>query len=106
MKAPPPASLTEEPHPMLQIPCPYCGVRDESEFAFGGPSHVTRPNFDVDDATWTAYLFDRKNPAGPHPERWGHIFGCGRWFNVIRDTRTHEILKTYVMGSALPGSDL
>ena len=87
---------------MLRILCPYCGVRDETEFAFGGPSHITRPNPDTDDATWTSYLFDRKNPAGKHLERWQHLYGCGRWFNAVRDTRTHEILQTYPMGLPAP----
>lgn len=90
---------------MLRIACPYCGVRDEPEFLFGGPSHVTRPNAQVDDAVWTAYLFDRQNPAGTHLERWLHAYGCGRWFNVARDTRTHEILQTYVMGLSPPDAN-
>jgi len=89
---------------MLRINCPYCGTRDETEFIFGGPAHVNRSPNESDDKTWTAYLFGRQNPAGIHLERWGHIYGCGRWFNVARDTRTHEILKTYVMG--LPPPDL
>jgi sarcosine oxidase, subunit delta len=87
---------------MLRIPCPYCGLRDEPEFTFGGPSHVTRPPPDVDDKAWSAYLFNRKNPAGVHLERWLHAFGCGRWFNVARDARTHEILKVYPMGANAP----
>jgi heterotetrameric sarcosine oxidase delta subunit len=87
---------------MLRIPCPYCGVRDEPEFTFGGPSHVTRPTPAADDLTWTNYLFTRENPAGVHYERWLHIFGCGRWFNLARDTCTHEILKSYVMGAPRP----
>jgi sarcosine oxidase subunit delta len=90
---------------VLRINCPYCGLRDEPEFVFGGPSHVTRPPNESDDKAWTAYLFDRKNPAGVHLERWGHVFGCGRWFNVARDTRTHEILRTYVLGLPPPGSN-
>jgi Sarcosine oxidase, delta subunit family len=49
---------------MLQIPCPYCGLRDEPELTFGGPSHLTRPRLDVDDETWSAHLFNRKNPPG------------------------------------------
>ena len=57
---------------MLRIPCPYCGVRDEPEFIFGGPAHVTRPGPEVDDATWTRYLYERDNPAGLHFERWLH----------------------------------
>jgi sarcosine oxidase, subunit delta len=87
---------------MLRIPCPYCGVRDEPEFVFSGPSHLTRPEPQVDDATWTSYLFTRKNPAGVHLERWSHAYGCGRWFNLARDTRTHEILKAYLMGEPKP----
>lgn len=87
---------------MLRIPCPYCGVRDEPEFTFGGPAHVTRPPPDADDETWTSYLFTRKNPAGVHLERWSHSYGCGRWFNVARDTGTHAILKSYAMGDPAP----
>jgi sarcosine oxidase, subunit delta len=87
---------------MLRISCPYCGTRDEPEFVFGGPSHVARPSPDCDDATWTAYLFSRKNPAGTHFERWCHMYGCGRWFNVARNTRTHEICQTYAMGPPAP----
>ncbi|MEX1147998.1 MAG: sarcosine oxidase subunit delta [Sphingomonadales bacterium] len=37
---------------MLRIECPWCGVRDETEFHCGGQSHVTRPGpaEDVSDA--------------------------------------------------------
>jgi len=87
---------------MLRIPCPYCGVRDEPEFIFGGPTHISRPPPDVDDATWTAYLFNRENPTGVHFERWVHAYGCGRWFNVARDTTTHAIIKAYPMGESPP----
>src|ERR1700733_8242855 len=90
---------------MLRIPCPYCGVRDEPEFAFGGPSHVTRPPFEVTDAEWADYLFNRDNPKGIHYERWGHVYGCGRWFNVARHTVTHEILAMYRMGEGPPVLD-
>jgi sarcosine oxidase, subunit delta len=87
---------------MLRIYCHFCGVRDESEFVFGGPSHVARPAFDVSDAEWTAYLFNRENPQGIHYERWLHAYGCGRWFNIARDTVTHDILSVYPMGAAKP----
>jgi sarcosine oxidase, subunit delta len=87
---------------VLRLRCPYCGERDEPEFTFGGPGHRTRPASDVDDATWTEYLFARDNPAGLHFERWLHAYGCGRWFNVARNTLTHEILAVYEMGDARP----
>lgn len=88
---------------MLRIRCPHCGVRDEPEFVFGGPAHVARPDPAVDDAAWTQYLFARDNPRGMHYERWCHAFGCGRWFNVTRDTVTHEIHAVYAMGQSRPG---
>lgn len=77
---------------MLRIPCPHCGVRDEMEFVYGGPVQVTRPAMDAGDAEWTAYLFERDNPKGPHVERWCHSFGCGRWLSLTRHSVTHAIV--------------
>ncbi len=87
---------------MLRIACPYCGTRDESEFRFGGESHVERPGLEVSDAEWADYLFNRNNPKGLHYERWCHTYGCGQWFNVVRDTFTHEIYAVYRMGEVKP----
>lgn len=83
---------------MLRISCPFCGTRDETEYRFGGESHITRPGPEVTDAEWSDYLFNRENPKGMHYERWCHVFGCGQWFNVARDTVTHEIHAVYRMG--------
>lgn len=90
---------------MLRIECPWCGVRDEAEFRFGGPAHVTRPGFDVDDAGWADYVFNRDNPRGWHFERWVHRYGCRQWFNAVRHTVTHEIRLTYPMGASRPEID-
>jgi heterotetrameric sarcosine oxidase delta subunit len=87
---------------MLRIPCPWCGVRDEPEFAYGGESHIARPDPSVDDVEWARYLFQRQNPKGIHYERWCHTFGCGQWFNVARDTVTHAIVAVYRMGEPRP----
>ena len=87
---------------MLRLSCPHCGVRDEPEYVFGGPAHVTRPDPEVSDAEWGAYLWLRDNPAGVQFERWLHLYGCGRWFNVARNTVTHEVLAVYPMGAAQP----
>ena len=89
---------------MLLIPCPWCGPRDECEFVYGGEAHIKRPeNPDaLSDAEWADYLFMRTNPKGRHHERWIHMQGCGRWFNVVRDTVTHDIAFTYKMGEELP----
>ncbi len=87
---------------MLRTPCPWCGTRDESEFRFGGESHVERPGLEVSDAEWADYLFNRENPKGLHYERWCHSYGCSQWFNVVRDTVTHEIHAVYKMGQPKP----
>lgn len=87
---------------MLRIPCPFCGTRDETEFRFGGESHVECPGLEVSDAEWADYLFNRDNPKGLHYERWFHIYGCRQWFNVVRDTVTHEIHTAYKMGESRP----
>ncbi|HEY3811956.1 MAG TPA: sarcosine oxidase subunit delta [Caulobacteraceae bacterium] len=80
---------------MLLIKCPFCGERDEIEFRCGGESHIQRPASDVSDETWGAYLFARENPRGVHFERWVHHAGCRQWFNLARDTVTHEIRSVY-----------
>lgn len=89
---------------MLLITCPFCGSRDETEFQCGGQSHITRPEpYDqVSDETWCDYLYVRINPKGVHLERWVHAAGCRRWFNVARDTVTHEIKAVYKMGEPAP----
>jgi sarcosine oxidase, subunit delta len=87
---------------MMQIPCICCGPRDENEFVCGGTTHIQRPELTGDDETWGRYLFFRDNPRGLHAERWRHLMGCGLWFNVVRDTVTHEITAVYAMTGAAP----
>ena len=92
---------------MLYIPCPYCGARDETEFTYGGPSHVTRPALSSTDREWTRYLYHRANTKGLHHVSAGfYSYGCGRWFNVLRDTTTHDILDVYLMGVSADSSEL
>lgn len=90
---------------MLRIACPYCGTRDEVEFHWGGDAHVARPGPDVGDAAWSDYVFNRNNVKGVQLERWCHVFGCGQWFNVARNTLTHEIHAVYLMGDTPPDLD-
>jgi heterotetrameric sarcosine oxidase delta subunit len=90
---------------MLLIPCPWCGPRAETEFAYGGEAHIRRPQDParLSDAEWADYLYMRKNPKGLHFERWLHAQGCRRWFNVARDTATNRIAGAYRMGEDPPG---
>jgi sarcosine oxidase subunit delta len=87
---------------MMQIPCIHCGLRDESEFVCGGTSHLTRPGLEQSDQAWGEYLFFRDNPKGRHVERWRHAQGCGQWFNLVRNTVTHEILSVYAITEPRP----
>ena len=87
---------------MMQIPCIHCGLRDESEFACGGTSHLARPGLNQSDQALGEYLFFRDNPKGLHVERWRHAQGCGQWFNVVRNTVTHEILSVYAITDRPP----
>lgn len=89
---------------MLLIPCPFCGPRDEIEFRCGGQSHIVRPGpaEAVTDQAWADYLFSRDNPRGVHFERWVHVAGCRTWFNIARDTATHEVRAVYAMGDPKP----
>ncbi len=85
---------------MLLIFCPYCKeYRSEEEFHAKGEAHITRP---VDprscsDEEWGDYLYFRTNKRGLHREMWCHSMGCGRFFNVERNTETYKIENTYAI---------
>lgn len=91
---------------MLDIECPWCGKRHETEFRYGGEAHIARPDDpeQLSDEDWADFLFMRTNTKGLFKERWMHANGCRRWFNLVRNTVTHEILAIYKMGE--PGPDL
>jgi methylglutamate dehydrogenase subunit B len=80
---------------MLEIKCPWCGNRAETEFSYGGDATCRRPDDAASDIKeWHSYVYERKNPAGPHDEYWQHTGGCRRWIRVRRDTRNHQISET------------
>ncbi len=89
---------------MLEISCPWCGLRDESEFSYGGEAHIVRP-VDPDalsDEQWADYLFHRTNTKGLFREQWLHAYGCRKWFYVVRDTVTYKIHAVYKVGEEQP----
>jgi sarcosine oxidase, subunit delta len=86
---------------MILIHCPYCDeTRPELEFTYAGEAHIARPAdpSTLSDEEWERYLFIRANPRGRHNERWRHSFGCGRFFNAVRDTVTDKFETTYKAG--------
>ena len=89
---------------MLLVTCPYCGPRPEIEFRCGGEAHIARPAepSKLSDKEWADFLFVRTNPKGIFAERWNHQAGCRRWFNMLRNTATDDILAVYRVGEQRP----
>jgi sarcosine oxidase, subunit delta len=78
--------------------------RPEIEFRYGGEAHIARPADPgaLSDQEWANFLYFRSNPKGAAAERWRHTFGCGRFFNCLRDTVSDKILAVYKAGEARP----
>lgn len=81
---------------MLLIPCPYCGLREEDEFDYGGPLRpLPQLGGAADATTWQRALHAGGNadshPDSPLREIWYHASGCESWIALTRDMFTHEI---------------
>jgi sarcosine oxidase, subunit delta len=76
---------------LILIPCPHCGPRNVSEFAYKGEAHPRPETASVTPAEWRDYLYTHTNPAGWIPEGWYHRAGCRRYISVERHTVTNEI---------------
>lgn len=89
---------------MMQVTCPWCGPRAESEFTCGGEGGIVRPATveGITDAQWGDYVFMRNNLKGPQHEQWRHSSGCGRWFNAVRDTVSYRFESVWKIGEPQP----
>jgi heterotetrameric sarcosine oxidase delta subunit len=81
------------------LTCPNCGVREVTDFGFGGEISE-RPQGQPSFRELNTYNYFRRNVAGVQREWWFHRSGCRAWFIAERDTRTNEVKFT-----ALPGSE-
>jgi heterotetrameric sarcosine oxidase delta subunit len=81
------------------LPCPNCGPRDVGEFTCAGEV-TTRPKDSPTLRELTSYLYFRRNVAGVQREWWCHRLGCEQWFQAERDTRTNEVVRTWVAEAA------
>lgn len=79
------------------LECPCCGIREVSDFAFGGELSE-RPAPDAPARQVYATLYMRRNVAGVQREWWYHRSGCRTWFLADRDTRTNVVLRTGLPG--------
>jgi heterotetrameric sarcosine oxidase delta subunit len=88
------------------IRCPYCGERDQSDFTPAGEAHIERPAWrdKMTDQQWADFVFMRKNTKGIFAERWNHSAGCRKFFNMLRNTVTDEIIGVYEIGAKPPTS--
>jgi len=88
------------------LTCPNCGVREVTDFGFGGEVS-SRPDGQAGLRELSAYNYFRRNVAGVQREWWVHRSGCRAWFLAERDTRTNEVLWTALpedADSAAPAS--
>ncbi len=77
---------------MQLFPCPFCGLRDETEFTFGGEAGKARPEpaGAVSAEDWAGFLHLHANPKGASREIWVHN-PCGEFFLMERNTATHAV---------------
>src|SRR5215212_6789727 len=86
---------------MILLPCPYCGLRNASEFrCVGEVSERPDPN-ETGVEERRAYLYARNNPAGWTTETLFHNAGCKQHFVSERHTVTNE-----VRGSETPAAQI
>ena len=80
---------------MLEINCPYCGKRAQTEFTYAGDATVKRPDDGTDnERDWFEFVYLRENPRGFHDELWQHSAGCRKYIKIRRNLITHEIIST------------
>ena len=86
---------------MIRINCPVCGLRNETEFTYGGDASVKRPLMNETSAQqWLDYVFNRDNPKGSHQEYW-QCNSCRQWLMVERNTLTHKVCKCRLARNAV-----
>ena len=87
---------------MMQIPCPHCGPRAQSEFVYERTVDSVVPLDAAPDAAMQT-LFTRTNPRGLDDEIWRHTYGCRAWMVLTRHRVTHVIEAIHAVGpEALP----
>jgi methylglutamate dehydrogenase subunit B len=76
------------------IACPFCGVRELSEFDF----HKTLA---AAEAGAFARVYERTDRVDRSIEHWQHTGGCRSWLRVRRNPSTGEIHEVDLLGGAV-----
>jgi Sarcosine oxidase delta subunit len=74
----------------MQLPCPWCGLRNVAEFRYVGEAHTRPDPSATTPEQWREYLYVRRNPRGWVEENWYHGAGCRRYFRLERETVGNE----------------
>lgn len=78
---------------MKQLRCPMNGMRNVSEFTYGGEFRV-EPAVG-DERAWAEYVFFDENAAGTVIEWWCHT-ASACWFLAERNTVSDEVIRTFL----------
>jgi len=86
---------------MQLFPCPFCGLRPETEFHFAGEQGKVRPDTtgDISDADWATYLHTQRNEKGHVREVWMHTT-CAELFVMERDSVTMQVHRSFSLREA------
>jgi heterotetrameric sarcosine oxidase delta subunit len=90
---------------VILLPCPYCGLRNASEFRYVGEVSERQDPNETGVEEWRAYLYARNNPAGWTTETWYHSAGCRQHFVAERHTVTNEVRSSRVFPYSPEQSD-
>jgi heterotetrameric sarcosine oxidase delta subunit len=84
---------------VIQIPCPYCGPRNSTEFRHVGEARRRPDPASAERTEWRRYLYVHDNPLGWVHETWFHGSGCRRFLDVERHTGSNEVRSARPAGS-------
>lgn len=79
---------------MKQLNCPLNGLRNISEFSYGGEVEQMPDPKKSTSAEWAHYVFYHSNEVGVVREWWCHS-ATSYWFIAERNTLTDEVVATY-----------
>lgn len=79
---------------MIQLPCPWCGPRNVTEFRYEGEVNPRPEAASASPGQWRRYLYMRSNPWGWVEENWYHTAGCKCFFRLRRDTANNQTGET------------
>lgn len=80
---------------MKMMRCPINGLRNISEFLYGGEVKQMPDPISCSDREWSEYVFIQNNTNGVVTEWWMHV-PTSTWFIAERDTASDQVIKTFL----------